>query len=137
MSEESKKEDMQPGAMPWTELVTNDKAASIKFYTELFGWTTEEMPLPGGKVYTTFNLGDRPVAGCVVPPEDSGALPMWLSYINVADLDASMEKSFDLGGRILKERVDLPMGSFAVVSGPGGEVFAFWEYAEACVSEVK
>ena len=124
---------MAPGAMPWTELVTTDKEKSVKFYTELFGWTTDEMPLPDGNSYTMFKLGDRPIAGCIVPPEDAGALPMWLSYVNVENLDDAMAKAFDLGGKVLKERVDLPMGSFAVASGPEGAVFAFWQYAEgAC-----
>lgn len=135
MSEESNKEDMRPGGMPWRELFTNDKAASIQFYTELFGWTIGEMEMPGGESYTMFNLDDKPIAGLVEAPEGVDAPPMWLNYVTVADLDASIAKAVALGGTILKERVDIPMGSFAVFSGKEGAVCAFWQYAEGADSD--
>ena len=31
----------EPGALGWTELLTNDTAAAEKFYTQLFGWTAK------------------------------------------------------------------------------------------------
>ncbi|MCH6258277.1 VOC family protein [Puniceicoccaceae bacterium K14] len=130
MSEESNKEDKSPGLLPWTEIVTNDKESSVKFYTELFGWSTDVMPMPNGQEYTVFKKGDRPVAGCVVPPTEEGAMPMWLSYVTVEDIDASIAKLEALGGKVFKGRVDIPMGSFAVVAGPEGAVFAFWQYGE-------
>lgn len=133
MSEESNNPDLTPGIIAWSELVTNDKGASVAFYSDLLGWSTDEIEMPDGKTYTMFKQGDRPVAGCVVPPEDSGAMPMWLNYINVEDIDASLAKAKDLGAVIHKERVDLPMGSFAVLSDPQGTTFAFWQgNAEGC-----
>ena len=135
MSEESQQHDTTPGTMPWNELITRDKSASVDFYSKLFGWSTEDMELPGGNTYTMFKVGDRPVAGCMVPPEDSEAPPMWLSYVNVEDIDASVAKAKELGGVICKERVDLPMGSFAVVSDPQGATFAFWQATGDCSSQ--
>lgn len=127
MSEEKENPEMTPGIIPWNEVITNDKEASISFYTGLFGWTVDEMAMPNGDTYTMFKQGEKPVAGCVVPPGDAGAMPMWLSYVNVADIDASIAKAKELGGVIHKERVDLPMGSFAVLSDPQGATFAFWQ----------
>ncbi len=127
MSAEANQPDHTPGIIPWTELVTNDKAASVAFYTSLFGWATDEMAMPNGDTYTMFKQGERMVAGCVVPPGDSEAMPMWLSYVNVEDIDASIEKAQELGATIHKERVDLPMGSFAILSDPQGATFAFWQ----------
>ena len=83
------------------------------------------MELPDGSVYTMFKLGDRPVAGCCVAPEE--APEMWLSYVNVADVDASVAKAKEFGAVICKERIDLPIGSFAVVTDPQGAIFAFWQ----------
>jgi predicted enzyme related to lactoylglutathione lyase len=37
------------GAFGWCELMTTDVEAAKRFYTELLGWTTEEVP---GMSYT-------------------------------------------------------------------------------------
>lgn len=127
MSEEANKPEMASGIVGWNEVITSDLAGSVAFYTELFGWTTEEMPLPDGNVYTMFKNGDRVVGGCVAPSEGSAVQPMWMTYINVEDLDSSVAKAQSLGGTIHMPRVDIPMGSFCVLSDPQGATFAFWQ----------
>ena len=130
--EQQQQPDTTPGTIPWTELATTNKEASKDFYTKLFGWTVEEMQMPNDMTYTMFKLGERPIAGCVELPEgEPGAHPMWLSYVNVEDLDASIEKTKELGGAVLKGRVDLPMGSFAVIADPQNAVIAFWQSSDA------
>lgn len=132
MSEQQTPE-MAPGAMAWNELITSNKGASIEFYSKLFGWTSEDMDMPNGDVYTMFKLDGKMVAGCCTPGEE--APEMWLSYVTVADIDASVVTAKELGAVICKERVDLPMGSFAVVRDPQGATFAFWEATGECPSQ--
>ncbi|MEI6891818.1 MAG: VOC family protein [Pontiella sp.] len=129
MNKETQGCDLPPGTMSWSELITSDKEGCLEFYTQLFGWETENMELPGGAVYTLFKVGERPVAGCFQPDADSKTPPMWLSYVNVADLDATVKKAQELGAAVIKERMDLPMGSFAIISDPQGAVLAFWQGA--------
>ena len=120
-------EPKPPGTIGWNEIVTRDPAGSVEFYSKLMGWASQEMPMPTGN-YTIFNKGDEMVAGCVAPPPDAeGAPTMWLSYICVENLDASVARAKELGANICKERVDIPMGSFAIVTDPQGATFAFWE----------
>lgn len=128
MSEENNAE-MIPGKICWNELCTPDREGSIEFYTKLMGWTTEDMDLPNGMVYTMFKQGETMIGGCVQPEEQ--APPMWMSYILVEDLDASTAKAKELGATIVVERVDLPMGSFVVFADPLGAVMSFWESREA------
>lgn len=130
MSEQTDQPDTTPGIFSWHEINTPDQAASVEFYTQLFGWTTTEIEMPGGDTYTMFCSGEKPIAGCVVPPGDSDAPPMWLNYVTVEDVDASIAKTKELGGKVLTDRVDLPMGSFAVVSDPQGATFAFWKFPD-------
>ncbi len=119
-----------PGTIGWNELVTRDVEGSVEFYSKLLGWTANEMPMPTGN-YTIFNQGEEMVAGCMAPPpEAEGAPTMWMSYINVEDLDATVAKAKELGAKMCKERVDLPMGSFAIATDPQGAVIAFWQQAE-------
>jgi uncharacterized protein len=35
------------GAFSWCELMTTDVAAAKRFYTQLLGWTTEDVAMPG------------------------------------------------------------------------------------------
>src|SRR6516164_2965987 len=45
------------GQFSWNELLTTDPGAATKFYTQLFGWTTQEMPMPDF-TYTIVKHGD-------------------------------------------------------------------------------
>ena len=47
------------GKFGWYELMTSDTKAAGKFYSDVVGWTTQEMPADDGPQYTTFNLGER------------------------------------------------------------------------------
>ena len=119
---------VSPGTIGWNEIITSNAEESVKFYTGLLGWTTEVVEMPGGMSYTMFKNGEVHVGGCMQPSElKEGFKPMWLQYINTLDLDASVEKSIALGATVIEERMDLPMGSFAVIADPLGAVFAFWQ----------
>ena len=74
------------GTIGWNELITRDQNASVDFYTQLFGWTTESMEMPGGDSYTMFKMGDEMIGGCVTPPADAQEAPcLWMSYISADD----------------------------------------------------
>lgn len=132
MSEESNTPQVAPGTIGWSEVITTDKASCIEFYTKLNGWTTEDMELPDGMVYTMFKKGDKAIAGCCTLPDEESAPPMWLNYINTEDLDASTAQVKALGGHIIKERIDLPMGSFVILADPQGAVIALWQDNGEC-----
>lgn len=133
MSEECNAPQSVPGSIGWSEVMTTNKAACVEFYKGLNGWTTEDMDMPNGMTYTMFKLGDQPIAGCCELPEGESAPPMWMNYINTEDLDASTQKVKELGGQIIKERIDLPMGSFVILADPQGAVIALWQSnPEAC-----
>jgi predicted enzyme related to lactoylglutathione lyase len=52
------------GKFGWYELMTSDTKAAGKFYSDVVGWTTQQMPAStDGMQYTTFNLGNVGIAG--------------------------------------------------------------------------
>src|SRR5947209_4433950 len=68
------------GAPSWFEAMTTDVGRATEFYTGLFGWTSEVMPMPGSS-YTVFKLGGTDVAGMMtIPPEMAGLRPHWTTY---------------------------------------------------------
>ena len=128
MSEQQ--EDKTPGNFSWHELMTSDPEGTKKFYTEMFGWTIEEMDM-GDMVYTMFSNNGQPVCGMIPITEDMGPVPPHLlTYTTVDDIGAAVEKAKGLGAKVHKEVTELPMGKFAVVADPNGIGFAFWEYGK-------
>ena len=116
--------DDAPSAAPtlgefcWNELITPDVAASGKFYTQLFGWTTA--PFPGGAHYTLFKQGDEMVGGMMALPRPE-APPSWVGYVSVADCDASAARAVQLGAKLCMEPMDIPgVGRIAVFKDPQG-----------------
>lgn len=96
------------GALVWNELATNDTEKAKEFYTELFGWTTQEMDM-GPMVYTIFLNGDRPNGGMVEMPKECGEMPpVWSVYFRVNDCDAIVEDALSLGGEVFNPAQDLP-----------------------------
>src|SRR6202030_2988046 len=75
------------GKFSWYELMTSDTKAAGKFYSDVVGWTTQEMP-SGDTPYTTFNIGGLGMAGML---QMTGHIA-WVGYISVDDVDAHVEK---------------------------------------------
>jgi predicted enzyme related to lactoylglutathione lyase len=110
-----------PGALTWNDLVTPDPAASARFYGDLFGWTTQEMPDSGG--YRVIQNGGRSNGGMVA---QAGMPPAWMPYFGHEDVDAFHARVGDLGGRALSDPFALAAGRIAVFADPQGAVFALW-----------
>jgi predicted enzyme related to lactoylglutathione lyase len=112
---------MKHGAFSWFELMTTDVVAAKKFYKELFGWETQDMPM-GDMTYTILKVGGKGVAGMMTTPEEAkGMPPMWDVYITVDDVDATARKVEELGGKVLRPPADIPnVGRFCVIGDPTG-----------------
>ena len=109
------------GKFSWYELMTSDTKAAGKFYSDVVGWTTQDMPGIEGGQYTTFNLGGVGMAGMLHLPQHTG----WIGYISVPDVDAHIEKIVAAGGKLWKPATDVPgMLRFAVMSDPQGAAIA-------------
>jgi predicted enzyme related to lactoylglutathione lyase len=98
----------QHGAFSWFELMTSDVDSEKNFYSNLFGWNTEDMSM-GEMDYTVVKVGQEAVGG---PPN-------WGVYITVDDVDATSRKAEDLGGKILVPPTDIPtVAGFACCRTP-------------------
>jgi predicted enzyme related to lactoylglutathione lyase len=105
------------GKFGWYELMTSDTQAAGKFYSDVVGWSTHEMPGGDGVQYTTFDLGTVGIAGML----NVGGHTAWVGYIAVDDVDTHIEKIVAAGGKLTKPATDVPgMLRFAVMSDPQG-----------------
>lgn len=110
------------GTLTWNEVTTADVAKATEFYVELFGWGAETTDM-GPMQYTSFMLGDRPVAGGMSPPVE-GIPAYWGVYFNVDDTDALVEQAKGLGASVLAEPIDIPPGRMATLTDPQGAMFS-------------
>jgi predicted enzyme related to lactoylglutathione lyase len=109
----------------YNELTTRDSDACAKFYAQLFGWQTLQTPM-AGTTYTMFRIGERDVGGMIQMTPEWGEMPShWMPYIAVEDVDATVQRVSELGGKVCVPPSDIPnIGRFAVITDPGGAVFS-------------
>lgn len=118
------KPSYRPGHVVWRELMSTDFDRSKAFFTELFGWTATDMPMPES-TYTIFSLGERGIAGGMQNPPESPAPSAWNSYVSVPDVDAALARATKLGGKALYEIHDMPdIGRFVGIMDPQGAVLS-------------
>jgi predicted enzyme related to lactoylglutathione lyase len=108
------------------ELNTTDVAKAKGFFSKLFDWKLEDLPMEGG-TYTLIHVGEGTGGGLMKHPI-SGAPSMWLAYVLVDDIDAATKKVKALGGTVIKDKTEvMGMGWLAVIVDPIGAHLRLWK----------
>ncbi len=111
------------GTFMWNELVTQDQQRSGAFYSELLGWSRNEVDAGPFGMYTTFQQNGEDVAGMMNPTIEytRSRPPAWYAYIAVDDVDASAARAVALGGQIIAAPADVPgVGRACMIADPTG-----------------
>ncbi len=117
-----------PGAARWFELHTPGFANAKTFYEDAFGWTTSMMSDADEFRYATANEGEAQFAGLNdTANQGEGKYPHWLIYFGVASCDDAVEAAKANGGTVMSGPDDTPYGRLAVITDPGGAVFALMQ----------
>ena len=107
------------------ELHTNDLAKAKSFYSRLFDWKLEDMPMPGGS-YTMIGVGEGTGGGMLTA--EKGEPPQWLAYVGVGDVAASTRKARELGAKVVMDKTEIgEFGWMSVLTDPTGATFALWQ----------
>lgn len=119
------------GAFSWCELMTSDAEAATHFYTELFGWSVEKMPM-ADMTYTVVKTGEEGIGGIMPMSADAqGMPPQWGVYVTVDDVDAVAKKAEELGAKIVMPLTDIPnVGRLCAFQDPQGAVISVITYAD-------
>ena len=110
------------------ELHTGNLARACAFYAELCGWRPERIDCPRGS-YQALQIGDGLDGGIV---ECDAGRPIWLPYVEVADVAEVTDRARQLGGSVLLAPREGPAGWRSVVSAPSGGEIAFWQLKRGC-----
>jgi len=105
------------------ELHTGDLRRACSFYARLCGWRPERVAA-GSNSYLALELGGG-VGGGIVECETRR--PLWLPYVEVAEISEVTERARSLGASVLLEPREGPAGWRSVVGAPAGAELAFWQ----------
>jgi uncharacterized protein len=121
----------EPGTFSWIELSTHDVNAARKFYTDLFGWTVNEVPMGENGFYYLFQKNGRDAGAFYEMMPDlraQGVPPHWMTYVAVTSADKVAAEAKSHGATITAEPFDVfDMGRMAVITDPQGAAFSIWE----------
>lgn len=110
----------------WVDLAATDVDAAIEFYKGLMGWTTFTDGVTG---YHIFQVDGQAVGGVMgLTPEMGEMPPVWSTYVNVEDADATIAVAKAAGGSVLQEPFEIPdSGRIAVIGDPAGAALCLFE----------
>jgi predicted enzyme related to lactoylglutathione lyase len=119
--------DYPPGTPMWVDLGSPDVDASIRFYGDIFGWSASEPGPPEAGGYRFFQQDGKMVGG-LGPLMMEGQPPAWLTYVGVADADATAAKAREAGATIHVEPMDvMDVGRMAILADPTGAALGLWQ----------
>ena len=105
------------------ELHTADLVGACEFYERLCGWRPQRIEAGGG-AYLSLEVGNGLGGGIV---ECETRRPLWLPYVEVAEISGATERARELGAGVLLEPREGPAGWRSVVAAPAGGEIAFWQ----------
>ncbi len=121
---------LEPGMIGWVDLTVPDAEATRDFYEHVVGWTSSEVAMGGYHDYS-MNANGRMVAGiCHARGENAGLPPVWLVYFTVRDLDESLRRCVERGGKVRVPPKAFGQGRYTVIEDPVGAVVALFQPAQ-------
>ncbi|HWZ72295.1 MAG TPA: VOC family protein [Casimicrobiaceae bacterium] len=109
------------------ELNTNDVAKAKAFYSKMFDWKMEDVPMPTG-TYTMISVGDEGTGGGLMKNPMPNAPSAWLSYVLVDDIEAATKKAKSLGATVCKDVTEvMDMGWLSIIADPTGAMLGLWK----------
>lgn len=118
------------GTFCWIELASSDQDAARSFYSALFGWETEEVPMSEDSSYTMFHIGGKYTAALYQadPKQPNSGPDCWGAYVAVDSVDEATERARGLGGLVLAGPFDVfDSGRMSVIQDPAGALFYLWQ----------
>jgi predicted enzyme related to lactoylglutathione lyase len=118
------------GHFAWTDLMTTDAEAAIRFYTAVTEWTITFWDM-GERHYPMWTIPgagpDASVGGVMAMPPGDPSPPHWLLHLTVPDCAAATARATALGATVLLAPQPIPtVGHFAVIRDPQGAVVSLF-----------
>ena len=113
------------GKFVWHEQVSDDPKQAQDFYTPLFGWDTEVYQ--HGEMTYTMISSDGQSHGGFAKAQEGAPPPHWLSHVHVENVDQTIEKAQNAGGRVAAGPFDMSEGRMAIIGDPQGAYISVYQ----------
>ena len=120
------------GSVKWMDLTVPNAIAVKDFYAAVTGWQVQSFQMEGYEDYCMIPAGaESAIAGiCHARGANASLPPMWMIYITVASVEASVAQCLKLGGEVIRAPFEMgEMGKFAVIRDPAGACAALFQPA--------
>jgi len=117
------------GRFVWCELITTDMAGAKAFYASVVGWGAQDAST-SDLTYALFTSEGAPAGGLTELLEyarKKGAMPRWMGYVGVDDVDATADRIKRLGGAVYIPPTNSNIGRISVVADPQTATFGLVE----------
>jgi uncharacterized protein len=124
-------ENWKTGMFVHLDLTVPDAPGMRDFYADVVGWKPE----PLGEDWIMLAPDGTPAVGiCHARGENADLPPVWLAYVAVDDLDASLAAARARGGEVVAGPKGEGEGSYAVIRDPEGAVLALIRRGATCTT---
>jgi uncharacterized protein len=117
------------GKVEWADLTVPDAGRVRDFYQKVVGWKTSNLDC-GGYDDFCMNLpsNGQTVAGvCHTKGANKNLPPVWLMYVNVANLNESIKWVKELGGEVVDGPRQIGDRNFCCIKDLAGAYLALYE----------
>ena len=116
-----------PNPFVHCELASADIDSSKRFYSSLFDWKFEDMPMGPGMTYTMIKVGEG-TGGGMMKAEPPGSPPRWQAYVGVDDVAQTTRNARELGAKVMMDKTEVgDFGFMSVIVDPTGATIALWQ----------
>jgi predicted enzyme related to lactoylglutathione lyase len=127
-----------PGKFVWFEHYSSAPGAAESFYCSLFRWTVKPMDMGGGGAPYRMLMNGQQGVGGVLPAQHARARSAWMSYLSVADVDASAAAAKAAGATVVMPPTDFGgVGRGATLVDPTGATVSIWNSTEGDPPDVE
>jgi predicted enzyme related to lactoylglutathione lyase len=120
--------EYEHGTPSWVDIGSPDVAATVSFYSELLGWTSQDLGEEAG--HYTMALKDGKLVAAIGQAMDPGP-PRWTTYVSVDDIEAVSKNIEAAGGEIIvPSQTVMTAGKMAIFKDATGAFIAAWEPAD-------
>ena len=117
------------GRVEWFDLTVTDAEPVRAFYEKVTGWTADPLSMGDYNDYCMQAKSGDVVAGiCHARGANQGLPAQWILYINVDNLEQSLQACQSAGGKVLGSiREQAGSGRYCLIEDPAGATCALYE----------
>lgn len=126
---ETQTEIYHPGQFVWHDLATQDPAAAMAFYGNVFGWQFEARG-SGDNAYQVIKNQGKPIGGIFRLADKYGDESEWIGSMSVMNLEEAVSLNEEKGGKTIFSIASFEgRGRTALIQDPQGAILALLKSA--------